>query len=296
MTARLSGRLALCLCAMTALVLPRPGLAQRKVQKLTPKTKQAGTTFSDLLAGQATQALGQFNRLPSFEGDPVLPSVYVMVTPRGVWVWDTQEVAFSPPGQLQPADVVNCPPACLPKLRDAVAAAVLLEANRLTKAGRPPLPTVSFVVDPAVPVRSFLAVAYSVAYASAGAPPALRLVGRNAANQVVVAPFFLIPARPLKMAANANPLLVSLRVEGPSYTISARRHWLPSPETTTSPKEVMKILGELKARDPIKTILFLRVAPDAAFDRFMQVFAKVRELYPDITLGGLPRVVGPVED
>jgi hypothetical protein len=83
-------------------------------------------------------------------------------------------------------------------------------------------------------------------------------------------------------------------LESGRFVLRARKGWLPWPEATGTIQATTKILGELKARDPNKTVAFVSLPGDLPLDKVLEVVAPVRALYPDVVLGA-PRIVGPAE-
>src|SRR5262249_40231042 len=147
---------------------------------LTPSHTRAKLSFGDLIEAQAVRYLGGIEPLATMRSaDAVEPSVYVTLSSGRIMVWDEEIASLTTTGAPMRADLANCPPACSPKLRDAVASAIAAEANRVRNAGEKSPARVILLADARLPYATFLAVAYSIANATAGAPPELRLAVRG---------------------------------------------------------------------------------------------------------------------
>jgi hypothetical protein len=272
--------------------------AQRRSRTLSGKPQAARVAFSDLIDAQAARELGGLERLPQVRGaNPVQPAVYVTISRAAVQVWDQETLRLAPGAQVPRGALASCPPVCIPDLRDQVARAVHAEAMRLARGDHKERPRVLLIADQAVPMATFLAVAYSLAHATAESTPDLQVAVRSAEapDHAAQIAFLLSPPRPIKIAENANPLVLHVNVEPGRYVVAARKSWLPWPEAGTSIAAVMRLAGELKARDTNKTIAFVTAPPGMPIGRVIELMGALRTLYPNLVLGGLPKVMGPAE-
>jgi hypothetical protein len=284
-------RLALAICLLAA----GGAQAQRRARSLgASERKELG--FVDLITHHAERALGGASHLMQMDGaDDIQPAVYVTLTESRLLTWDEEVMALTG-GTPARREVASCGRPCLPKLRDAVARGLAAELDRLRRAGEPRPPRVLVIADDRVPYRTFLLTLGSVAAASAPSPPELALLVRvRGTPRLGEIPFFLTPAHEVRLAENANPLLLHITIEPGRYTARARKGWLPIPESEGTIPEIVRLCGELKARDPGKTVVFLS-APDAMpLERVLALVAPLHLLYPHPTFGGAPRIVGPAE-
>jgi len=292
--------LALTLTLALALVLPVGGAAaqpwvQRQPKTLVPRAHER-IGFAELVELHARK-LGAWDRLALVAGaEPIEPSVYLTLLPDRVLVWDDEVLPLAR-GVPAPAELASCPPLCLPHLRDALSRALFAEAARVRAAGARTPPRILLLADSRLPYRTFLAAAYSAAHASVGGPPDLRLAVRTGSggSKLGQIGFFLAPTHSVRVAENADPLLLQIAIEDSRYVVRARRSWLPAAESARTPSAVATLIGELKARDTTKTVVFVSAAGAAPLGRVLELVAPVRALFPGITLGGLPRIVGPRE-
>src|SRR5262249_50859286 len=147
---------------------------------ITPRAEAGRLTFAELLEAHATRYLGGTATLPAVAGaEAPTPSVYVTLSSGRIMVWDHEIAALSGAGVPAKTDLATWPPVCLPRLRDAVASALASETERLRHDGDKSAARVILLADPRLPYVTFLAVAYSIAHASTGAPPELRLAART---------------------------------------------------------------------------------------------------------------------
>ena len=269
--------------------------AQREPRTLRPSGK-APLRFSDLIEAHLLRQLGGSDAIVAMPGaEPLEPAVYVTLRRDRILVWDQEIVAPTA------AELSSCPPAplCFPRLRAAAERALAAEAARLLAAGERRAPRVLVIADGGVPFQTFLATAYSLAVATEGGPPALRLVVRPAPPspnaRVGAVPFFLSPPHGLKIAQNANPLLLHISLEPARYLVRAHRSWLPVVAAERTIAAAVTVAGELKARDTTKTIVFIDAPAGMPLSRVLEFMAAVRVLFPNVTFGGLPRVTGPTE-
>src|SRR5262249_42275326 len=156
-------------------------------------------------------------------------------------------------------------------------------------------PRVILLADARLPYSTFLAVAYSIANATAVTPPELRLAVRGADGKIGTVPLLLAPPHGIKLSENANPVLLHIAIEARRFVVSARKSWLPWPEQSTQVGAVVRLIGELKARDTNKTAVFVTAQPTLSLARVLELVGPVRALYPNVILGDMPQVTGPVE-
>ena len=284
-------RAAVIVCALASVAH-----AQRQ-----PKTIAVGAhaklSFGDLIEAHAARYLGGLEPLPTLRGtEAVEPSVYVTLSSGRIMVWDEEIATLNTSGAPMKADLASCPPACIPKLRDAVASAVTAETTRLRNAGQKSNPRVILMADARLPYATFLAVAYSIANATAVTPPELRLAVRAAdGKKIGTVPLLLAPPHGIKLSENANPILLHIAVEAHRFVVSGRKSWLPWPEQSAQVGAVVRLIGELKARDTNKTAVFVTAQPTLSLARVLELVGPVRALYPNVILGDMPQVTGPVE-
>jgi hypothetical protein len=266
--------------------------AQRRPKTLTSEETQA-FRFVDLLAAHAERQLGALARVSAMAGaPPAEPGVYVTLTKRQILVWDEPLIGLGKDGRIGRGDLASCPPLCVPKLREAIARALIDEAGRRQRADNPGPPHVLLLADRDVPLSTFLAAAYSAAAATADAPPPLRLAVRTAGAPMGEVPILLAPTHPIRLAENADPMLLAVTLDGGRYRVRARKDWLPLEEIGTSVGAVVRLAGELKARDPNKTVVFVGAEGDPPLGKLLDLIGPLRILYPDVVLGGLPKIVG----
>ena len=284
-------RAALIVCA-----LAQVAYAQRQPRTIKGSSGQVKLGFADLIEAHAARYLGGTEPLPAMRGaDAVVPSVYVTLSSGRIMVWDEEIAALNTAGAPMKADLASCPPACIPKLRDAVASAVTAEMARLRNAGDKSPPRVILLADPRLPYTTFLAVAYSIAHATAVSPPELRLAVREGGKQIGTIPLLLAPTHGLKLSENANPILLHIAIEPHRFVVSARKSWLPWPEQSPTVGAIVRLIGELKARDTNKTAVFVTASPGVTLARVLELVGPVRALYPNVILGDMPAITGPAE-
>src|SRR5262249_15582314 len=144
---------------------------------------------------------------------------------------------------------------------------------------------------------TFLAVAYSIAHATAVSPPELRVAVRSSepSKKIGTIPLLLAPPHGVKLSENANPILLHIAIEPHRFVISGRKSWLPWPEQSAQISAVVRLVGELKARDTNKTGVFVTASPGITLARVLELVSSVRALYPNVILGDMPRITGPAE-
>jgi hypothetical protein len=279
-------------------VLTQVAYAQRQPRTIKHDTARAKLVFSDLIEGHAAKYLGGLEPLAAMRGaDAIGPSVYVTLSSGRLMVWDEEIGTLNTAGAPMKADLANCPPACIPKLRDAVANAVASEVARLRNLGDKSAPRVILLADTRLPYTTFLAVAYSIANSTAVSPPDVRLAVRagEGGKKIGTVPLLLAPPHGLKLSENANPILLHIAVEPHRFVASARKTWLPWPEQSPNVAAIVRLIGELKARDTNKTAVFVTASPGVTLGRVLELVGPVRALYPNVVLGDMPQITGPAE-
>ena len=286
-------RAALIVCA-----LAQVAYAQRQPRTIKHDTAHAKLSFEELIEAHAARYLGGTEQLASMRGaDAVEPSVYVTLSSGRIMVWDEEIASLNTAGAPMKADLASCPPACIPKLRDAVASAVTSELARLRQNGDKSAPRVVLLADTRLPYTTFLAVAYSIANATAVSPPDLRLAVRagEGGKKIGTVPLLVAPPHGIKLSENANPILLHIAVEPHRFVASARKTWLPWPEQSPNVGAIVRLIGELKARDTNKTAVFVTASPGVTLARVLELVGPVRALYPNVVLGDMPHITGPAE-
>jgi hypothetical protein len=253
--------------------------AQRQPKTLNPRS-QGALSFADLVRAHVEQYLGGLEALPKApSADPLEPAVYVTVGKHRTWLWD----------QVITTDVAG--------FQAQVTRALTDELQRLRAAGIKAAPRVLVVADGGTEYGRFLSTIQTIARASAPAPADLRLAVRSGPDGRTLGEiaFMVSPPHPIRISPNGNPILLRVWVDESRVVVEARKAWLPWPESGSTASAV-RLVGELKARDTNRTVMFVdarRVA--LPLGRLMAAVGPLRLLYPTVVFGGVPRVIGPAE-
>jgi hypothetical protein len=262
--------------------------------------------FSNLVEAHLSQNLGGRDRLPRVPAaDPLRTAVYVTISREHIWVWDQPVMNLT--GGVAPAGALkNGPPPHFAALSVPLALAVSAELERARAAADPnagaeadahPGPHVLLIVDGTVPYATVLYTAGSLALATADGPPAMALAVRTGAHgeSLGQVPFWMTPPAALHLTEAANPLLLRVAIEPNRLTARTRKAWAPQAMVSGTIADLVEQVGELKARDPSRLVLFLTAPPNLAYDRVMAAVSALHGYYPMITLGGVAQIVGPAE-
>jgi hypothetical protein len=275
----------------------RPAAAQEHRVITGAEVPAVAQLSFDLIFGRHLRyKVGGLARLPSAPGDdPVGPSVYLTVTPSEILLFE-RAVARLENGRPSKGAVAAClpfgltpahgrPVRCLPAVRDRVVAALREEGARLRRGGATATPTALFVADQAVPFPTFLAAAYSAALGTAGAPPRLALAVQ-ARGRVATVPFFLVPPHVVRLAPAVAPLMLLVHVAGGRATVHAAGE--RTPRTVSSLGALAQAAGDLRARDPDRTVAFVTADAQTTVGEVAAVLGCLRPLFPHLVLGQGP--------
>jgi hypothetical protein len=275
---------------------PAPG--RGAVRRLSGTDAPAVTelTFDLLLGRHIRYQVGGLERLPAAASQqPVVPSVFVTVTPTEVLLFDHALVRLAR-GLAASAETAAClafgarpesgrPVRCLPRLRTRAVASIAEEAERLRRREVAEPPTVLFLTDKTVPFSTFSQAAYSLALATDGAPPRLTLAVRSS-GKVMAVPFLLVPPRPVTIAPGASPMLPTVHlsrqhilVETSSYYSSGR------PTSVASLQALEELAGQLKSRNPDCAVAFLLPDESTTMDEVASALARLHLFFPSVVVG-----------
>jgi hypothetical protein len=255
--------------------------------------------FAQLVDRHVRYRAGGLERLPAAPGDGApQPGVYVTVTAGAALVYD-RVAAKLDRGAFAPAAVAGCVAAgapgrgadvsravrCVPTLRAAATRALAEEAARLRAHGVAEPPRALIAADQALPFATFLQAAYAVALGTAGAPPPLHLLVRSG-GRVAAVPFFLVPPRVVRLDRGLTPLILVVRLAGGRLSVETSSHFSVGRRTPVANLAALdRVVGELRARDPDRTVAFLTADRRTALGEVVAVMAALRGHYPNVVLG-----------
>jgi hypothetical protein len=252
--------------------------------------------YGQLLARHLDRVLGGRARLPAAVAPAPAPGVYVTVTAAAALVYD-RPVARLERGRFPRSALAACTaPAgrsraavrCAAAVQAAAQPALAEEGARLAGLGRREPPSVLFLAERELPFQTFLDVAYAAALGTAGGPPPLRLAVAARGRLGAVA-FFLVPPHAIRLPRGTTPLVLMARVGGGRVLLeTSGRLGVDQREVVASLAALERLAGEIKARDPDRSVAFVVAEPGTPLGEVVAVMERLRAYYPNLVLGATP--------
>ena len=266
----------------TAPGLPTPpSFAELARAQVAPEVLQG---FDTVLLTQINAIFGSEN-LPSANGSPVEPGIYVTASNQQLLIFDEKVLDLQDGSVAQGPASRECKSGCQTSLWSPfrkVWLRSLEEAQTYTLE----LPLrVLIAGEASLPAKTLVEIAYAAAETRPGTPPSFFLLVNGGNAGLRARPFYLLPPGGLRVAPGDNVL--GLRVTlgaGESYLINAAHPRFSPPIEGAGWAELAKQLAGVKKRYPNKGALIIDVGEDATLGDVVMVMIAAQKHFPTVVL------------
>ncbi len=246
-----------------------------------PITRQTG--FTSVVINHLNRTLGTEN-LPSANGGPVDPGVFVTLTMSGMQIFDFDVVPLHDGVVPDPAPAPECASGCPAAFFDLFQYHWLKLAVESATMGVE-LPTVvAFGADPKLPVRTLLQVAYAAAESRPITPPTFSLFVNSPRQGLRAIPLFLIPPRGLELPQGSAALAFTIEAGPDGFVMSASSPDFSSPRRTRDLRNVESFAHAVKKKFPGKETVIIEPKEGFTIGELVRLITLLREEFPRVVL------------
>lgn len=255
--------------------------AQSDAPPADPITRQSG--FTSVVINHLNRTLGTEN-LPSANGGPVDPGVFVTLTMNGMQIYDFDVVPLQngviPDATPAPECASGCPAAFFDLFQYHWLKMAVESATMGVE-----IPTiVAFGADPNLPVQTLLQVAYAAAETRPVAPPTLSLFVNSPRQGLRAIPLFLIPPRGLELRQGSAALAFTIEAGPDGFLMSASAPDFTTPRRARDLRNVETFARAVKKKFPGKETVIIEPKGGITVGELVRLITLLREDFPRVIL------------